>query len=161
VRVRAPLMPDVALVELPPEAQRVSVRSEECRMRGDTKEGILVEDKDVSPSLEDGMCSTQPGQTTANYRVSASSTSNKRWRGGAMTPRHTNNDLGHPVSGCWLRENATERENAGAATAKGTGRERCRERECFVRGRWDAAEYICSGRGCGERNDARRRGGHK
>jgi hypothetical protein len=59
-------MPDVALVELPPEAQRVSGCSEECRMRGDTKEGILVEDKDVSASLEDGVGSTQPGQTTSN-----------------------------------------------------------------------------------------------
>lgn len=58
MRVRAPLMPDVALVELPPEAQRVSVCSEECRTSGHTKEGILVENKDVSASLEDGMGST-------------------------------------------------------------------------------------------------------
>jgi hypothetical protein len=117
-------MPDVALVELPPEAQRVSIGSEDCRMSGDTKEGILVENKDVSSSLEDGMGSTQPGQTTANYRVSASSTSNKGWRGRAMTRRLTNNDLGHPMSGSWVREWDEERERV-EAMENCTGTELC------------------------------------
>jgi hypothetical protein len=148
-------MPDVALVELPPEGQRVSIGSEGCRMTGDTKEGILVEDEDVSSSLENGMGSAQPGQTTANYRVSASSTSTKRWRRGAMTRRHTNNDLGHPMSGSWLRECDGERRWVEAMD-KGTGTGLCEECECFVRGAGDAAEYICSGRLWRERSTEKR-----
>ena len=65
MRVSAPLMPDVAFVELPP-GHWVSVYGQRIHL-GHTKERVLVEDKDVSASLEDSMRSAQSRQSAANW----------------------------------------------------------------------------------------------
>ena len=65
MRVSAPLTPEVALVELPPD-HRVSMHGQRIHL-GHTKERVLVEDKDVSASLEDSMRSAQSRQSAANW----------------------------------------------------------------------------------------------
>ena len=81
-------MPEVALVELPP-GHRVSRSGHRIRL-GHTKERVLVEDKDVSASLEDSMRSTQSRQPAANWLRLASVE-----KGDGRDDDHTNNNLRH------------------------------------------------------------------
>lgn len=69
VRVNAPLMPDVALVELPLKNTNDECDENVKLLLKDTlpEERILVQQEDVASLLVDGVCSGQTGQTAANY----------------------------------------------------------------------------------------------
>lgn len=63
MRVRAPLIPDVALVELPPK--KSSLHQQSLRLLSIDILTVLVQQKDVSAVQIDGMGSTETGHYAA------------------------------------------------------------------------------------------------
>jgi hypothetical protein len=60
VRVRAPLIPEVAFVEFPPRCQSNVFRVS-------TEEGVFIEYEDIASCLEYAVSCAQSGQTAADY----------------------------------------------------------------------------------------------
>ena len=64
----APLIPDVALVELPPMKLRGRYDKEKRKKKqSDWNIPLLVEKKDIGTTLEESMWCRKAGKTAANY----------------------------------------------------------------------------------------------